>query len=137
MSTIGRTFMELDTDAIVQKRALRDDCGELSTLENSIRKLGLLYPIIVDRNNVLVAGERRLRACRNVGLSRVPVLKLDIDYDSMTALDIQSDVNLCRKPLSSTELESLIEKKKSALAGKPAEADAGIFSKLKKILLGT
>jgi len=137
MSTIDRTFIELDMDAIVQKRPLRDDCGDLSTLENSIRKLGLLCPIIVDRNNVLVAGERRLRACRNVGLSNVPVLRLDIEYDSMTALDIQSDVNLCRQPLSSTELETLIEKKKSTLAGKPANADPGFFSKLKKILLGT
>jgi len=123
----------LAINSITIKRQLRENNGNLSTLENSIRKLGLLFPIIVDFNNVLISGKRRLEACRNAGITKIPALKLDIDADSMTALDIRSDENLCRQPLSSKELEKHIQIKKSLMTGKSPKRVSGIFSKIRKL----
>ncbi len=125
-------FMEIDTDSIIVKIRLRKNYGDLGMLENSIRKLGILCPLIVDRDNVLISGERRLQACRNLGIIRVPVLKLNIQFNSMTALDIQSDLNICREPLSNEELEEHIKMKKDAMAGKFFGQPTGIFARLKR-----
>jgi ParB family chromosome partitioning protein len=106
-------LVELDIDRITTKTSLRDDLGDLTTLENSIRRLGLLFPVIVDSNNVLISGSRRLAACRNVGLTTLHALKADVDADSMDAADVQCDENLCRRSLTLEEIEKGIGRKKS------------------------
>lgn len=57
------------------RRAFGDEA--LSALAESIRRHGLLQPIVVRRLGVgyeLIAGERRLRAAKRAGLSSVPVV---------------------------------------------------------------
>ncbi|MHA1567898.1 MAG: ParB N-terminal domain-containing protein [Alphaproteobacteria bacterium] len=105
------------TDIIVAYRPRRDD-GDLTALQDSIRQVGLLHPILVDRGNVLVAGGRRLAACRAIGREKIPALRLDVAADTMTALDIQAAENLCRQPLTAAELDQHIRKKKDVLARK-------------------
>lgn len=54
--------------SIVVNRAERQrELIETEDLEKSISKRGLLQPIIVSRDLVLKAGERRLTACKNLG----------------------------------------------------------------------
>ena len=58
------------------------DQKELDSLSGSIRENGLLQPILVRQKNYgyeLIAGERRLRACRLAGLVTVPCLVSDCD----------------------------------------------------------
>ncbi|MFO7870150.1 MAG: ParB N-terminal domain-containing protein [Kiritimatiellia bacterium] len=114
-------YAEISTDSIVEETRLRQDLGDLGTLENSIAKFGLLCPLIVDRNNALICGARRLAAGRRIGLNAVPVIRLDIDFDSMEALDMQTDENLCRRPLSEDELSRHIQMKKDLSTERPAE----------------
>lgn len=61
----------------------RFDFDELESLAQSIRENGILQPITVrrtdDRRYELIAGERRLRAARLVGLIRVPALVIEMD----------------------------------------------------------
>ena len=130
---MNKSLTELTIDSVTVRKRLRTNNGDLENLAASVRKLGLLSPIVVDMNNVLVAGGRRIEACRLAGLSRVPALKLDVDCDSMEALNVQSDENLCRKPLSSEELEALILEKKALLGGKTASGGSGFFSRLKNL----
>ena len=117
---MNKELIDIGVDKITVKARCRADNGDLGALQQSIEKLGLLYPLIVDRNNVLIAGARRLEACRQAGVQTVPVIKCDISYDSMLALDIQADENLCRAPLSQQELETLIQTKKAAMGEKGA-----------------
>lgn len=49
---------------------------ETARLADSIREKGLLEPIVITSDNVVVSGHRRLVACRMVGLMTVPVRKL-------------------------------------------------------------
>jgi len=135
---MNREFIELDADNVIVKSRFRKEPGDLATLENSIRNLGLLVPVIVDRNNVLISGGRRLEACRRAGVGRIPVLRLDTSYDSLAALDIQVDKNLCRRPLTGEELEQLIRRKKAKIEGKPRKKEpGGALARLKRLFTRT
>ena len=123
-------YINLDIDTIVIKSRRRKDLGDLSILEGSIRRLGVLKPVIIGNDNVLIAGERRLAACRNIGLDQIPAVKVDVECDSITALNIQVDLNLCRKQFSSEELDAIIEMKKS-LAGESPKENLCLLSKTK------
>lgn len=64
------------------------DQAALEDLANSIRKVGVLQPLVVRRVGVsqyeLIAGERRLRASKLAGLSQVPVvIRSAEDLDSL------------------------------------------------------
>jgi ParB family chromosome partitioning protein len=75
---------EVDIDRVVpnpmQPRTVMDD-GSLSELAESIREHGIIQPLLVSVEQSsdgqplyqLIAGERRLRAARRAGLTRVPV----------------------------------------------------------------
>lgn len=52
---------------------VRRDMGDLDALAASIADVGLLQPIVVKPDGTLVAGQRRLEACRMLGWDDVPV----------------------------------------------------------------
>lgn len=64
----------------------------------SIRRIGVLQPIGVDKDNVLVFGERRVEACRRLGMKTVPARVIDMD-----ALEAEHDENECRLNFSTSE----------------------------------
>jgi ParB family chromosome partitioning protein len=47
--------------------------GDILGLAESMAQLGLLYPIIVTPEGLLVCGERRLRAAQLLGWETIPV----------------------------------------------------------------
>jgi ParB/RepB/Spo0J family partition protein len=49
----------------------RKNLGDLSGLMEKISDLGLIHPIVITRDNELVVGERRLRACQKLGHDRI------------------------------------------------------------------
>lgn len=49
----------------------------VSKVAESIREFGFKVPIIVDKDNVIVAGHTRLKAARELGFETVPVIKAD------------------------------------------------------------
>ena len=100
---------EVDIDLIVpnphQPRAGMSD-GSLGELVESIREHGVLQPLLVsvsDSDGVyqLIAGERRLRAARLAGLSRVPVVVKEAA--SRELLELALVENLQRQDLNPLE----------------------------------
>jgi N6-adenosine-specific RNA methylase IME4/ParB-like chromosome segregation protein Spo0J len=57
----------------------RRDLGDVDQLAASIADVGLLHPVVITTGGTLVAGERRLEACKRLGWPSVPVTVLDID----------------------------------------------------------
>lgn len=51
----------------------RRDMGDIGVLASSIQEIGLLEPIVISENYQLIAGYRRLEACRSLGWTEVPV----------------------------------------------------------------
>jgi ParB family chromosome partitioning protein len=80
--------------------------ADLQELADSIREKGVIQPLIVtsgsDDNFELVAGERRLRASKLAGLSRVPVILIDIDNED-SLLELALIENVQRTDLNAIE----------------------------------
>jgi ParB family chromosome partitioning protein len=51
----------------------RRDLGDIEGLAASISDIGLLNPITVDEDGRLLAGARRLAACKQLGWKEIPV----------------------------------------------------------------
>ena len=91
----GAVYVEVaPTDVIPNPRQPRQvfDTDALAELVHSIREVGLLQPIVVRRrpdakkkeaHYELVAGERRWRACQEVGMERIPAIVRDAADDEM------------------------------------------------------
>lgn len=81
--------------------------ADLSELTASIRENGLLQPLVVrpapgrEGRYELVAGERRLRAIRDLGWDEVPVLVREVDDETLLVLALVE--NLQREQLSPLE----------------------------------
>jgi N6-adenosine-specific RNA methylase IME4 len=56
----------------------RKDLGDVDGLARSINEIGLLHPIVIRPDNTLIAGERRLAACKSLGWSNIPVTVVDL-----------------------------------------------------------
>jgi len=73
----------IDPNPFQPRKAFGDE--EMADLVSSIKAKGVLQPLTVretdDGHYQLVAGERRLRAARSVGLIEVPVYILSVDTD--------------------------------------------------------
>jgi len=83
----------------------RFDEAALATLSESIRKHGILEPIIVrprDGRFEIVAGERRFQAAVQMGLEQVPVTVRDLD--DRTTMEVALSENLEREDLSPIEV---------------------------------
>src|SRR6266699_2570254 len=77
------------------------DPAALEELVSSIKQAGLLQPVVVRRANggyELIAGERRLRACQQLGWQRIPAVQRDAD--DRTLLTLALIENLQRDDLS-------------------------------------
>ena len=80
------------------------DGEKLKELSESIEKNGLIQPIIVrkgKKNFELVAGERRLKACKLVGIMEIPAIVSD--FDDRKAFEAGLIENLQREDLTSIE----------------------------------
>src|SRR5215468_4697967 len=67
------TQVVLPIDQIIVGDRTRRDLGDIAGLATSIAEIGLLNPITVDENGRLLAGARRLAACKRLGLKAVEV----------------------------------------------------------------
>jgi DNA modification methylase len=55
----------------------RNNDAAVGPVAESIRQFGFKVPLLVDRDDVLIAGHTRLRAARQLGLTEVPVIQAD------------------------------------------------------------
>lgn len=98
---------------IIQDR-VREEYGDMETLKSSIRKYGLLNPIIIDGEYRLIAGGRRLKAVRDLGFSTIEASILD-EPNNLVKFDLEMQENLVRKDFTEQEINKSIEMKKRLL----------------------
>ena len=95
---IPRDYFLCDVDLIRPNRYqprqhFSDD--DLEELGNSIKSQGIIQPLLVrriDHGYELVAGERRLRAARKVGLTKVPVVYRDVSDAELLEMSIVENI---------------------------------------------
>lgn len=57
----------------------RKDLGNLRGLADSMKRVGMLHPVVIDPANRLIAGRRRLEAAKLLGWPTVPVRVVNLD----------------------------------------------------------
>jgi ParB-like chromosome segregation protein Spo0J len=90
---------EIPLASITVGDRFRQDLGDVPALAESIATRGLLQPIVVSTEHVLVIGRRRLAACAHLGWEVIPALVLDLD-DPLAA---EHDENVQRKDFTPSE----------------------------------
>jgi N6-adenosine-specific RNA methylase IME4/ParB-like chromosome segregation protein Spo0J len=81
----------------------RKDLGNLRSLADSIAEVGLLHPVVVTPEGRLIAGQRRLEACRQLGWTEIPVTVVDL----LQAVSGEAHENFIRKDLLPSEIVAL------------------------------
>jgi ParB family chromosome partitioning protein len=107
MSEKGHIELERRIDSLVIGDRHRKDPGDLDALMRSIQEVGLLQPITVTPDGVLVCGWRRLEAVRRLGWRTLKVWVRSGISDRLSELLAQQDENAMRKPLSPLEATEL------------------------------
>ena len=107
MSNKGHIELERQIDSITVGVRHRKDPGELTALMKSIEEVGLLQPVTVTPDGVLICGWRRLEALRRLGRRTLSVWVRSGISDQLSHLLAQQDENEQRKPLSPVETARL------------------------------
>lgn len=55
----------------------RNNDGAVEAVAESIKQFGFKVPIVIDENNIIIAGHTRVKAARMLGLSSVPCIIAD------------------------------------------------------------
>jgi len=104
---LGAEPSEVDLDSIVpgpMQPRINFDEAALESLAESIKTHGIVQPLLVRRHGdgfELIAGERRWRAAKIAGLTRVPVLVRDVTDENV--LEIALIENIQREDLNPIE----------------------------------
>ncbi|MEU0992308.1 ParB N-terminal domain-containing protein, partial [Streptomyces sp. NPDC005953] len=94
-------------DEIEVGRRARVDVGDLTDLIQSIADVGLLQPVVITDDNRLIAGGRRIEACRKLAMTEVPVIVAAHLNDAASLLSAERDENTCRKDMTPSELVAI------------------------------
>jgi ParB family chromosome partitioning protein len=69
------TLIRMRVDAIrISDERIRRDMGDIKGLAQNIAIVGLLQPIVVTADGLLVAGARRLAAVKELGWTEIPAV---------------------------------------------------------------
>src|SRR6266446_1245876 len=74
LAVVDRSIGQLKPDAANPRLHSKKQIRQIA---NSIEAFGFNVPILIDRDDKLIAGHGRLLACRELGWSEVPTLCLD------------------------------------------------------------
>lgn len=104
----------------------RKDLGDIASLADSIKNIGLLHPVVVQPDGTLIAGERRLEAVKLLGWDKIPVRVIDLP----SIVRGEHDENVFRKDFTPSEAVAIGQElepmereaaKERMLAGVPQE----------------
>ncbi len=94
--------MQIPIDQITVKKRIRKDLGDIDALVDSLRRFGLMNPILLNKKYVLIAGGRRLHAAKILGWQTINAVVIDAD-DELTRLEYEIEENLQRREFNDEE----------------------------------
>ncbi len=113
----GHIELERSVDSIiVGVRHRKNPADDMGSLMASIKKLGLLQPVTVTPDGVLVCGARRLEAVKQLAWRTLKVWVRSGISDELNGLLAQQDENEQRKPLDPLEQAALFRELRKLMA---------------------
>ncbi|SNU02744.1 chromosome partitioning protein, ParB family [Ruaniaceae bacterium KH17] len=124
--TDPQTGVQLDraVDSIIVGKRHRADLGDIATLAASIDRDGLLQPVTITIDGILVCGARRLAAIKTLGWRTVNVWVRGGLSDRLGKLLAEQDDNMLHKPYNQLEAAGLYREIKQVMAEDAARRDA-------------
>lgn len=117
--------MQIPIDSIIVEERFRKDFGPIEDLAASITENGLITPIAVETMPGgmyrLLAGERRLRACKALGMTMIDIRVYDEGLSELRQRQIELEENIQRKDMTWLEectLKREIHNMRLAIHGK-------------------
>ncbi|HNZ27335.1 MAG TPA: ParB N-terminal domain-containing protein [Spirochaetota bacterium] len=98
------------SDIKVPKKRLRADIGDLSSLMKSMSNYGLLQPIVINNDYILIAGYRRYLAAKRLNWFEIDAKIVDVK-NKLDRLELEIDENTVRKDFTFDEINNAIEVK--------------------------
>jgi ParB family chromosome partitioning protein len=117
----------IDQIKVDEEVRIRKEVGNLKPLEDSINKVGLINPILIDEKNNLVAGYRRLKACQNLNMKEIEVTVVFFGDDMMKMLDVEVAENFFRKDFTPEEILSTEKRRQEILE---STREKGFFERI-------
>lgn len=112
----GHIELARTVDSIVLGFRHRHDLGDIDALMRSIEQHGLLQPITITPDGVLVCGRRRLEAVKRMGWRTLKVWVRSGLSDELSRILAQQDENEQHKPLTPLEEEALFNELSRVMA---------------------
>ena len=111
-------------DVIVGTR-IRRDLGNIDELARTISEFGLLHPIPIRADGTLIAGSRRLAACKKLGWERVPVHVVNLEQivrgefveNAYRKSFLPSEIDAIRRALEPVEKAAAEERQRATRFG--------------------
>ena len=87
---------KLPTDKLIPyaRNAKKHDAAQVSKLAGSIREFGFNNPVLIDKDNGIIAGHGRVMAAQQLGLAEVPCIRLGHLTDNQRKAYILADNRL-------------------------------------------
>ncbi|MBC8180867.1 ParB N-terminal domain-containing protein [candidate division KSB1 bacterium] len=128
--------MKIKIDDIKISARIRIDNTDISQLKKSIEEIGLLNPIIVDEENELLSGFRRLTACRELGWEEIDAVVFKTSDNEVKKLDIEFHENLGRIDLSNDDRLNYLQMRHDLLSRPKRKSPWYYFKKLWDLFFG-
>lgn len=109
---MNNRFVTVKVRDVRVRDRIRSYPGDLTTLRESMQRVGLLNPIVIDPNYNLVAGYRRLTVARTLGWETIDA-RIVPTYDRRALLTMEMEENTTRRDFSPEQLkqgEKLLER---------------------------
>lgn len=77
MEQLNIKYKNINTLHPYKKNAKKHDKKQVEQIANSIKEFGFTQPVIIDKNNCVVAGHGRILGAKKAGLKEVPTVCLE------------------------------------------------------------
>ena len=117
----------VNSNEILVENRQRQVLDDLSVLRESIAREGLIHPIVVQPVNGhyrLLAGGRRLEACRELKWNTVPCIVLHLDHE-LQIFDTELLENIARKKLNDMDMSDALTERKALYQEKYPQTQSG------------
>lgn len=125
------------------------DINAITKLADSIRRYGLLQPLSIRKNSInsknspkyeLVAGERRLRACKMLGMTQVPCIIVDASDETSAELAIientlRENLNMFEQAKAFSVLSTQFSLTQEEIAARMCLSQSAVANKMRLLRL--
>jgi len=101
--------MQIPIKEIKVKKRIRRELGDIDALSESLKRYGQISPILINRKNILIAGERRLEAAKSLGWRTINATITEKSSE-LSRLELEVEENIQRRNFTMEEMAEATRK---------------------------